>query len=71
MRGRCPMKNIWNMYLKHGKKEKIIETFNTYKDAKEALTSRYLLWHHLGSDPKFKYTIKKAKTNDRNINYCL
>ena len=71
MRGRCPMKNIWNMHLNYSKKEKIIETFNTYKDAKEALASRYLLWYHLGSDPKFKYTIKKAKTNDRNINYCL
>jgi hypothetical protein len=65
------MKNIWNMHLKYDKKEKIIESFNTYKDAKEALDSRYLLWYHLGSDPKFKYTIKKAKTNDGNTNYCL
>ena len=59
------------MYVVHTDKEKALESFNTYKAAKEALDSRYLLWYHLGSDPKFKYTIKKAKTNDGNTNYCL
>jgi len=60
VRGRCPMKHRWIMYVVHTDKEKALESFNTYKAAKEALDYRYILWYHLGSDPRFKYVIKKG-----------
>lgn len=50
--------------MQHNDNKKIIESYSTYKLAKEALDYRYLLWYHLGSDPEFKYAIKKVKKNE-------
>jgi len=54
------MKHRWIMSVIHTDKEKALESFDTYKAAKEALDYRYILWYHLGSDPRFKYVIKKG-----------
>ena len=50
--------------MEHNDKKKVIESYKTYKAAKEALDYRYILWYHLGSDPNFKYTVKKVKENE-------
>jgi len=58
------MSSTWNIIMQHNDNKKIIESYSTYKLAKEALDYRYLLWYHLGSDPEFRYTIKKVKRNE-------
>lgn len=58
------MSNIWNIVMEHNDKKKVIESYKTYKAAKEALDYRYILWYHLGSDSNFKYTVKKARENE-------
>ncbi len=58
------MSSIWNVIVEHNDKKKVMESHKTFKAAKEALDYRYILWYHLGSDPNFKYTVKKVKENE-------
>tara|TARA_R100001015_G_C4634950_1_gene202831 strand:- start:4858 stop:5010 length:153 start_codon:yes stop_codon:yes gene_type:complete len=50
--------------VEHNDKKKVMESHKTFKAAKEALDYRYILWYHLGSDPNFKYTVKKVRKNE-------
>ena len=50
--------------MEHNDNKKIMGSYDSYRLAKEALDYRYLLWYHLGSDPEFKYAIKKVKRNE-------
>lgn len=62
--GALPMSNTWNIIMEHNNNKKIMGSYDSYRLAKEALDYRYLLWYHLGSDPEFKYAIKKVKRNE-------
>tara|TARA_R100001369_G_C3214826_1_gene148775 strand:+ start:171 stop:344 length:174 start_codon:yes stop_codon:yes gene_type:complete len=54
------MFNTWNLVVINKNKEKILESFSSLIEGTTALKYRKILWHHLGSDPRFSYVLQKV-----------